>query len=616
MICGIEIHQRLSGRKLFCSCTPPGAGAAEGGKTAKFSRKLHLVASELGELDAAAKLEALRDRSFHYIAPVDSCCLVEMDEEPPHAINPEALAAALTICDLLSSRPVDRLYVMRKNVIDGSNTSGFQRTALLATGGKVASKAGSVGIIAVCIEEESAAMLEGADSHAAYALDRLGIPLVEIATEPTLKTGQEAQDAAEAIGALLRKTGLVARGLGTIRQDLNVSIPGGARVEIKGVQDLSMISKTVETEARRQQEILKISSEAKARLGARSIARTFYDVTETVRDSKSPMVSKMLKPGSKAFALALPGFAGLLGREVSPNRRFGTELADYARACGVRGLIHSDEDMGKYGISDDALSELKVALSLSDQDAFALVVSDPARAQAALSAIAARASVFAVPEETRKANPDGTSSYMRPLPGKARLYPETDHEPVAITKGMLASAKQNAREISQMESEKGRMLSSINAELAAQLSSVRGLISHDAAFKPLAQTPELSVFAAAAEDGMDQGFAASVLTNTLKGLRREGEDTLSLNEPRLLSALRAHKGGVFTKAAMADILRLMCKGKSTTPVAAAKELGLERISGAALKELAAQIPDFSQLMAKYRLQVDASEAAALYGKGK
>jgi len=616
MICGIEIHQRLSGRKLFCSCAPSDSEENEAGAK-KFARRQHLVASELGETDATARLEAMRDREFHYVAPVHSTCLVEADEEPPHAMNPDALSAALAVCELLSTTPVDEMHIMRKNVIDGSNTSGFQRTSLIGIGGSIRLKAKKVGVQTICIEEESAGILDGQDNKAVYDLNRLGIPLIEIATAPELTSGDEAQEAAEIIGGLLRKTGLVARGLGTIRQDLNISIPGGARVEIKGAQDLSMISKAVELEAKRQQELLKIATESKERLGSRKIEPTFYDVTSTFSETRSPMVFKMLKAGSKAFALALPGFSGLLGREISPNRRFGSELADYARSCGVRGLIHSDEDMGKYGISEDEISEIKVALSLLENDGFAIVLADTKKAHEALSEVAKRASVFGVPEETRRANPDGTSSYMRPLPGKARLYPETDLEPIVITKDMLALAKKKAKEIGAMENEKGALLSKINPELASQLSSLRGLISHNGSFKQLAQTPELSVLSAAVEAGLDYKYAASVLTNVLKGLKREQLDTLALDEPRLLSALHAHREGAFAKAAMADILRYMCENKAASPAEAAKSLGLETLSGAALEKIIREEGlSLPSLMAKYRLRVDAQEAAILFSKMK
>ncbi len=610
MKCGIEIHQRLSGSKLFCGCLP---AEAEGQKR-EFTRRLHAVKSELGELDAAAGLEATRGRSFHYFAPHSSCCLVEADEEPPHPLNAEALSSALAICELLGARPVDELHIMRKNVIDGSNTSGFQRTALLAAGGSIKTPSGKLGIQTVCIEEESAGILEGKESRASYDLSRLGIPLVEIATTPDLHSGEEAREAALAIGTLLRQTGLVQRGIGTIRQDLNVSIPEGARVEIKGVQELSMVGQTVELEVQRQKALLEITAELRARNTDKSEPQ-FIDLTEIFSSTPSQMASKLIRGGARVYGMALPDFAGILGRELVPKRRFGTELADYARAAGISGLIHSDESMEKYGFSDDEMAEVRVALSTGPKDAFVLVIGPEKKAQSALSQVAFRASFPGVPEETRRANPDGTSSYMRPLPGKARLYPETDLPNVQITKEMLLAAKEAAKNLAKMEKEKETVLSSLNDELAAQLSSARGLISRSPSHKPSAATPELSAFAASLEAGVEPKFAASTITNTLAGLKREGADTLKLDAERLLSAFAAAGKGVFAKAAMPEILRGMCSDASTSPEAVAKKLGLEKITGKELTKLiAGEKLDIKGLMAKYRLRVDASEAQGLLKK--
>jgi glutamyl-tRNA(Gln) amidotransferase subunit E len=537
MLCGIEIHQRIAGGKLFCRCQPSDSGS---GGEISMNRRLHAVLSELGELDIAVRVEALRERAFHYRTTRSASCLVELDEEPPHGMNTDALHAVLVFCKLLGAKPVDRVHVMRKTVIDGSNTSGFQRTAVVGLGGGIETVSGKLGIQTVCIEEESAGILEGKENRAAYDLSRLGIPLVEIATAPELKSGKQAQEAALAIGTLLRRTGMVARGIGTIRQDLNVSIPEGARVEIKGVQALEMIEKTVETEVARQNALLKIAAEAKDRLGGREIQADFVDLTEIFADTRSQMAEKMLRGGARIFGMALPGFEGLLGREVAPGRRFGTELADYARSAGVAGLMHSDEDMGKYGFSDDELAEVKAALSIRGGDAFAMVIADEKRAFAALSEVACRANFLGVPEETRKANPDGTSSYMRPLPGKARLYPETDLPPVEVSKKMLDAAGKALKASEKMEEEREELLSGLNGELAAQLSSAKGLISHKPSFRALGATPEISAFAAAVKIGVEEKFAASTITNTLQSLKREKANTAALDEERLLGAFSAY----------------------------------------------------------------------------
>ena len=611
MMCGLEIHQRLSGRKLFCSCVP----SEEPGESEKFTRRLHTVRSELGEVDAASAAEASRSRTFYYVAPSPSTCLVESDEEPPHPVSPDALHSILTICSLLSSHAVDELHIMRKNVIDGSNTSGFQRTAIAGMGGFVTTPSGKLSIQAICIEEESAGIMEGKDSRVQYDISRLGIPLVEIATSPDLHSGIEAQEAALAIGTLLRKTGMVSRGIGTIRQDLNISIPNGARVEIKGVQDLSIIALTVDLEVKRQEKLISVLNEAKSRLGGKFPPESIFDITDIFTATQCQMVSKAIKSNSRVFAIPLPKYAGLLGIEISPDRRFGSELADYARAYGVRGLVHSDESMEKYGFSEDEISELQMVLSLKRDDAFLLVVADERKARAALSAAFNRALNFTIIEETRRANPDGTSSYMRPLPGRARMYPETDVQPVIITKEMLAAAKKSAASIQAAEAETKDALSSLNTELAAQLSAAKGLLSHASAHKSRAATPELSVYLAALDSGIDGKLVASAITNTLQSLKREGINTRALDEERLLAALRACQDGIFAKAAMQDILREMCKGNEATPQSAATSLSLQKITGSALARLInEEKPDLAGLMAKYRLRVDVQEAQALLAK--
>jgi glutamyl-tRNA(Gln) amidotransferase subunit E len=658
MKCGIEIHQRIAGRKLFCNCVPSAeegklgqgqpqpaqgqgsllqasASQAQGGSVQEgkgngaqapslpsasqniiFARRLHAVLSELGELDSAVRLESARQRTMHYYAPRQSCCLVEADEEPPRRINHEALCAVLLFCRLVGSNIVDEVHVMRKNVIDGSNTSGFQRTAVVGLGGEVKTPVGSLGIQTICIEEESAGILEaGKDSTADFELSRLGIPLVEIATEPTLKSGQEAQEAALAIGKLLRRTGLVSRGIGTIRQDLNVSIPGGARVEIKGVQELTAIAATVELEVQRQQQLLAISAEAQKRLAGAPIEAKFVDLTEIFEGTQSQLVGKILRAGGRLLGMRLPGHDGLLGREVSPGRRYGSELADYARSAGLRGLMHSDEDFAAYGFSEDEISETKVALSVLPGDAFVLCAGEQKKAQQALSEVCCRASFPGVPEETRKANPDGTSSYMRPLPGKARMYPETDIPPIRVTGEMLAEAGQAMLSMEKAEEQKTEALSTVNSELSSQLAQAKGLLSHSALFKSQMQTPELAAFAAAQENGVDSRFAASIITNTLQSLKREGCDTKALDEPRLLSFLLASKSGVFAKSASIEVLREMCREKGATPQGAVAKLGLQKITGKALSKLIQDGKlDFKALMAKYRLRVEAVEAQGIFKK--
>jgi len=249
---GLEIHQQLDTHKLFCECE------SKLSDNIKFTvkRYLHPVAGESGKIDIAAAFEKAKQKYYIYEV-TDNSCLVELDEEPPHLLNEEALKIALDIAESLNMQIIPVIQVMRKTVVDGSNTSGFQRTLLLAVNGYVEVEGKKIRIETLCLEEDSARKIKEEKDYVVYRLDRLGIPLVEITTAPDIDNPELAKKVAEKIGLILRLTGKVKRGLGTIRQDLNVSIEGGEKVEIKGVQDLKLIPKIVELEAKRQENLLK-----------------------------------------------------------------------------------------------------------------------------------------------------------------------------------------------------------------------------------------------------------------------------------------------------------------------------------------------------------------------
>jgi glutamyl-tRNA(Gln) amidotransferase subunit E len=238
--CGIEIHNRLNTKtKLFCNCNP---NFSEAKPVEIIKRKLRAVAGELGQVDVAAIYEYLRDRNFLYQCYSDETCLKETDEEPPNSINKEALEVALQVALLLKAEIPDEIHIMRKTVIDGSNTCGFQRTAVVGLDGLLETSLGRVRITNICLEEESSGIVSDEESDITYRLDRLGIPLIEIGTAPDIKNPEHAREVAEKLGMIIRSTGKSQRGIGVTRQDINVSVAKGARVEIKGVQNLDLIS--------------------------------------------------------------------------------------------------------------------------------------------------------------------------------------------------------------------------------------------------------------------------------------------------------------------------------------------------------------------------------------
>jgi len=246
---GIEIHQQLEGKKLFCDCLTLNSTKET---DIKVVRKLRAVAGETGEVDIAAKHEMKKDKQFIYTSNSEDTCLVEYDDEPPHQINQKALDTALQVSLLLNANIIDEIQVMRKTVVDGSNTSGFQRTALVAVDGFIETSMGKVRIANICLEEEAAQKVKEDANSITYKLDRLGIPLIEIGTEADIKNPEHAKEVAAYLGMVLRSTNSCKRGIGTIRQDVNISIKGHPRVEIKGFQDIKSIVRTIDNEVQRQ----------------------------------------------------------------------------------------------------------------------------------------------------------------------------------------------------------------------------------------------------------------------------------------------------------------------------------------------------------------------------
>jgi glutamyl-tRNA(Gln) amidotransferase subunit E len=472
-MCGIEVHQQLATGKLHSR--QPGDLYDVTMDTLpenwpRFSRKLRAARGEGGKIDIAARFETRRNRSFEYVQSPNSG-LIELDEQPPLIHDESALDIALTTSALLNAKPVSLLQTMRKTVVDGSNTSGFQRTTLISTGGILETPSDPVGISVLCLEEDSARKL---DTYATdtgecviYNLDRLGLPLIEIATDPDVKTPEHAKETSIALGRTLRQTRRVRRGLGSIRQDLNVSIACGDRIEIKGCQDLNWIPRIIKLEMARQLHFYRLANTLRSQLSlpalpsdrrlddviieasvrdkvAQALPLQLSDVTEVFADCESKMVVNALQKSYTMLALPLPGLAGKIGTkqldsEGSQLPRLGRELAGAAKLAGVKGVFHSDE-LPAYGIEISNVESVRKALKLSDDDGFVLCLAPKWQAELALESVLlrARAAWHRIPQEVRNvvikkgAPDDGTTAPMRPLPGGARMYPETDIPPQTI----------------------------------------------------------------------------------------------------------------------------------------------------------------------------------------
>jgi glutamyl-tRNA(Gln) amidotransferase subunit E len=569
---GLEIHQQLAtSTKLFCPC--PIIKSDE--LPLSFERRLRPTQSELGQIDPAAVFEFNKGRVNLYRWNPESACLVDADEEPPHAPSEEAIETALLMAEVLRSRTVDEVHVMRKLVIDGSNTSGFQRTAIVALGGSLQVDGTAVGVQTITVEEDSSRVLKEGAHAREYALDRLGVPLVEIALDHVLGVPERVEAIALSLGRALRSTGRVARGQGTIRQDLNVSLLGGQVVEVKGVQKLNLISKVVRYEALRQMGLVEIAKELKAR-GVVKVEASAADATEALSGTASPVLRRIIQKGGVVECVSFPGLSGMLGFEPFPGIRLGKELAEIARTNGLGGVIHSDE-FEKQGLTEKEASALR-ALTGSQLGAGLVLVAGDAKERvmtvAALVMERVKRAPVGVLGETRAATEEGETRYQRPRPGAARMYPETDIPEIVVT-------EERRRRIREMlpipwrEKVAGYVGGySLSEEAALQLYDS----DNSKLFEELVPTLKL-----------EPSVIASMLVELPVRLSREGVDESRVTPEELKAVLFALDQGKFAKEAAVDVLRLLGKGEASSVDDAVSKLGLKTMSDEELSGIIASV---------------------------
>lgn len=567
-ICGIEIHQQLDTKKLFCSCD---SHLSENVYDSIY-RRSRPTANEVGEIDKAALVQSQKNLGYRYQLTHETSCLVELDDEPPHNVNSDAMETALIFSEMMKAKVADEVHFMRKIVVDGSNTSGFQRTALIATDGEIEVGKKKISILSVCLEEDACRKVESTDDEITYRLDRLGIPLIEVATGPEICTPEECMEVAQRIGLLLRATKRVKRGIGTIREDLNISVLGGSRTEIKGVQELKLLPLYVQNEVDRQKMLLRVK-DILVKRGTKPVNVEFVDVTKIFDGCKSKVISNSLSDNGRVIAVRLPGFGGVM-RCDSKKLRLGTEIAQRARSQGVKGIFHSDELPG-YGIEQRFVDNLKKFLGMTDEnDAFVLCAAEDKKAKNALQAVVERANLalIGVPEETRDPLPDGTSKYSRPLPGAARMYPETDIPPIEITKAMLTKICNSLPEFPEKIEERLVTQYGINAQQAKQI----------------VRQDNVDLFEKITSKYGMANVVATTLSNTYMELEHDGIDTtIVFTNEKMMDIFGMLKDGCFTKEAIPALLKETASEESLEM--AIKKLGLEVVDNDEASQIIARI---------------------------
>lgn len=579
---GLEIHQQLAtNKKLFCNCTPIDTDEY----SIKFQRKLRASKSELGEYDPAALFEKSKSKTIMYFANPESSCLVEQDEEPPHELDKDAKKISLIIASALKSDVFSEIYPMRKTVVDGSNTTGFQRTMLISQGGNFKVDGKEIGIQSICLEEDAAKILGEDGSIKKYGLERLGVPLVEIATEPFEVKPHEIKKIALSLGRILRSTKKVKRGLGSIRQDVNVSIKdGNVVIEVKGVQQLDQLEKVVEYEAKRQYGLLKISKKLKEVDWIHN-NNDRKDLTELFKKCKSKIIQNAIKKNQKIFGISFRNMSGLFGYSPYEGIRLGKEVAELVRFFGIGGVFHSDE-LPNYGVENEDINDLKKSLEIEDDDGFLILAAPEEKMNVIIDQIILRIEHIrneGIPIDTRLATQSGETKFLRPRPGAARMYPETDIPPIIISNAELEDAINHIPKSWDDSIKDLQTKYQLNLQLSEQL--------FDSSYFELFEDITKNI-------KVNPTFIASVLCSTITNLERSGLDSKLLKNEEITKTFQFLDEGRITKESIEIIFENIMNGKSYSIEEAMNNTSIETINESQLESICQEIVENNQEIIK------------------
>jgi glutamyl-tRNA(Gln) amidotransferase subunit E len=575
---GLEIHQQLAtNKKLFCNCTPLDSDEY----FTKFIRKLRASKSELGEFDPAVLFEKSKSKTIMYYANPESSCLVEQDEEPPHELDEDAKKISLIIASTLESNIFSEIYPMRKTVVDGSNTTGFQRTMLISQGGFFNVEGTKIGIQSICLEEDAAKILGEQGSIKKYGLERLGVPLVEIATEPFEVKPHEVRKIALSLGRILRSTKKVKRGLGSIRQDVNVSIKGGGVViEVKGVQQLDQLEKVVEYEAKRQYGLLQISKELKDKEYVDD-QNERTNVTDEVKRWNSKIIKSAIEKKHEIDLIVFKNLAGIFGKSPLPGIRLGKDIAELVRFFGLGGVFHSDE-LPNYGIQQSNVDDLRKNHNIGENDAFLLLATPTEKADIVIDQILLRMREIrdnGIPKDTRLATQTGETKFLRPRPGAARMYPETDIPPILISKEELEDARKNIPKSWDESIKELQTKYEINSQLTEQIFDSKYIELFEKIVEKTKVNPT---------------FVASVLCSTITNLERSGLNSNLLQNKEIVKSFELLEVGKIAKESIEIIFENIMAGKAKTTEEAMKNTAIEAVNESDLEKIIEEIVEKNQ----------------------
>lgn len=546
---GLEIHQQLyTSKKLFCRCP---AGVYSDEFHAEILRHMRPTLSELGEYDGTALMEFKTRKEIIYHINRTTVCTYEMDDTPPFELNEDALDIALEIGLLYGCSMVDEIHIARKQYLDGSIPTGFQRTTIVGVNGSVPYKNRTIPIVQLGLEEDACREVSDFGHTRVYLTDRLGMPLIETVTAPVMKTPKEVAEVNDLLRRLVRSTGKVRTGIGATRQDVNVSVSGGTRIEIKGVPRIPMIPLLTYNEAKRQWNLLRLRNELHKRgITSESFETSTFEVTRLLRKTRYTPIRDAIQENKIAKCVVLKGYKGLLRWPTQTDTFFSRELSDRVRviACltTLPNIIHSDSPSETLSTAE-WLSVRKLTNATND-DSLVLLWGDLRDLETATQEITIRAleATMGIPSETRQALSDGTNGFERILPGPDRMYPDTDLPPKRISYERLEQIRLSVPDpIWERE------------EWLHTLGIPKDTI------RPLAISPFYKLFNTAVKDWkLNPTYVAVSLIQFPKRMKRNGFSIDSLTHSAMESILLLYRDGRISKEGILLVMELICQNGS------------------------------------------------------
>ncbi len=545
---GLEIHQQLlTEKKLFCRCP---AGHYSDEYHAEILRHMRPTLSELGEYDGTALMEFKTKKDIIYRINRNTVCTYEMDDTPPFKMNQQALDISIEVGMLLNADLVDEIHIARKQYLDGSIPTGFQRTAIISVGGWLPYKDRKINIIQMSIEEDSCREYSDQGHTRIYLTDRLGMPLIETVTAPDMKTPQEVAEVNEILRRLARSTGHVRTGVGASREDVNVSVTGGTRIEIKGVPSIKRIPLLTYNEAMRQWNLLRLREEMHKRgIRANTLETQVNEVTGLLKKTAYSPIANAISEGKVVRCVTLRNCKGLLRWKTQTDTTFAKEISDRVRviACitDLPNITHSDYP-GET-ISSAEGKKIRSRVGANDDDALVLVwgSDDDTKTAASEIIIRVREATIGIPSETRQALRDGTNGFERILPGPQRMYPDTDLPPMKIP-----------------DEKKEKIRLSLPAQIWKREAWYKELGVPEDLLKDLACSQYADVFETAVKHwDLEPNITASALVAFVKRLQKKKMDTSYLSPEVMMKILEACKNGKVLKDGIYTAMEEMIKNK-------------------------------------------------------